>query len=182
MRLFLALPLPEKYQQACLELVTGLSREIPAVKWTAGGNFHITLKFIGEVEEKMLPAVIKTAGEAVSGIPALTLSLEGTGAFPPRGTPRVIWAGVREEKGDLPILAGKLDLALHALGIPREKRPFQPHLTLGRPRPSAAFIDRKKLNRPFSTPAFQVSRVLLYRSTLTREGPVYQVEEKFPLG
>ena len=184
MRCFAAVPIPASHQQRLKGLVAALQGERLPVKWVAEGSFHVTLKFIGEVEESLAGKVAVKLAEAAKGVPPLGLSLEGMGAFPARGRPRVIWVGVREgeERGDLARLASRMDAALEPLGIPREGRRFSPHLTIGRAREPLKEADRERLLREFAAPAFLTSEVVLYQSLLQPGGPRYTVIKKFPLG
>lgn len=182
MRCFAAVPIPAVYQRKLQELVETLEKGVPAVKWVAEGNFHVTLKFIGEVEGEKVPLIAEKLEEAAKGIPPLEISLDGIGTFPPRGRPRVIWVGLKERGGNLRPLAVGVDTHLKDLGFPRETREFSPHLTIGRVKSSRPEIDRKGLAKNFCTPVFRVPEIVLYRSVLRREGPLYSVIKKFPLG
>ena len=181
MRVFFALPIPCRHQKMCRELSRSLEKDIPGLKGVAEGNFHITLKFLGHIDPEMIPAVTRQAERAFRPIQPVTLILKGLGAFPPRGKPRVIWVGVEEEGDQLPVLARNLDQSLIELGIPGEGRVFTPHLTVARLKPAAAALKETILARPFSAAAFQVSRIILYRSILKPEGPQYSVLKNFLL-
>ncbi len=180
MRCFMALPIPKKYQQECQVLVQGLQKHSLPVKWVAFGNYHVTLKFIGEIQEDMLPSIVEQVELTVTEFFPFTLSLEKTGAFPLRGKPRVLWVGVREPGSRLGALANQLNRRLEALGLPGEARSFSPHLTLGRVRPGGS-MDRELLTMDFATETFQVSEVVLYESRLTPAGPIYTPLKIFPL-
>ena len=179
MRCFIALPIPKKYQQECEALVRGLQKHSLPIKWVAFGNFHVTLKFIGEIQEDLLPSIIEQVELTATQFLPFTLSLEKTGAFPLRGKPRVLWVGIREQ-GRLRSLVNQLDRRLEALGLPLETRSFSPHLTLGRVRPGGT-MDRELLTMDFTTEPFQVSEIVLYESRLTPAGPIYTPLKKFPL-
>lgn len=180
MRCFVALPIPDKYRQECQALVASLEKHSLPVKWVASHNFHVTLKFIGETREEMLPKIIAKVALSVQGVPPISLSLETVGVFPLQGTPRVIWVGIRQKEDRLGALAKQLNHQLAALGFPADARGFSPHLTLGRVR-SGSTIERVLLKREFSTKTFQGSEVVLYESRLTPLGPVYTPLKIFPL-
>lgn len=182
MRSFIALPIPSNYQEECQRLVQGLRKHSLPVKWVASGNFHVTLKFIGETKENMVPLIIEEIAMALTGIPPISLSLETLGVFPPRGRPRVIWVGVREWGSSLASLAGQLNRRLETIGIPRDAKRFSPHLTLGRVRPGGTFDEELPLQgHLFAAEVFQVSEVVLYKSDLQPRGPVYTPIKIFPL-
>ena len=182
-RTFIALPLPSDWQCALSAMLGQLSTSVPsdAVRWTAPANIHLTLRFLGATDPAIVPAIIARLQQSLPGTPPPALSLCGLGAFPPRRAPRIIWAGLA---GDLEMLA-KLqtitESAAVSLGWPAERRPFRPHLTLGRVRDRASTNQRRAVLRaitattipPAST--WHPDAVLLYRSVLTPQGPVYTI-------
>jgi 2'-5' RNA ligase len=174
MRCFVALDLPADVR-ARLAACAGALRGIGDVRWVAEAQLHLTLRFCGEIDERQRDAL---AGVVANGPwPALQLQLAGLGQFPPRGAPRVLWAGVG---GDVDALAGvavRIDAAAVAAGVPPEDRPFHAHVTLGRARSprggarlSAALREqgRELGAAPFAAPA-----VTLYGSELRSEGALH---------
>ncbi len=130
MRLFVALEIPSAVREnlaVFLDSLRGISKE---PRWVRPGNIHVTLKFLGEVEEAKVGA-IRNALKEMRCEQAITLNFRGLGFFPNEKHPRVFWAGI-EASANLKILAADIDGAMDKLGIPREKRPFSPHLTLAR--------------------------------------------------
>jgi len=97
-------------------------------------NLHLTLKFLGAVPEARIDSVAGALSEASLGACPFEARIRGLGAFPSAGRPRVIWAGVTEGAREMIELARCVDVALAALGFPRDERPFSPHVTLGRVR------------------------------------------------
>jgi RNA 2',3'-cyclic 3'-phosphodiesterase len=180
MRCFIAMPIPRPYQQECQVLVEDLQRHALPVKWVASGNFHVTLKFIGEIGEDLIPPIVEQVELTLTGVSPFILSLEKTGAFPLRGNPRVIWVGIRERGNRLGVVARQLNRRLETLGIPAESRGFSPHLTLGRAR-AGGTIDRELIMRDFATKVFTVPEIILYESRLTAAGPIYKPLKIFPL-
>jgi 2'-5' RNA ligase len=154
----------------------------PGVAWVARDNLHVTLKFLGGVEATRLDAVTVTLASAVAGCPAFDVSLGGLGAFPSPSRPRVLWAALAEGAATARDLAGRIDVALHALGFARETRPFSAHVTLGRVRAPGA-------NRPLAgalaagTPAGRqaVHHASLMRSDLSPRGARYTELAALPL-
>jgi 2'-5' RNA ligase len=134
-------------------------------------SIHITLKFLGEIDEKTL-ALVK---EGLSGIrhEPFEVSLGRVTGNPP-SSPRVIWAEVRDE-GKCRRLFGLVEDALAPLGIPREKRPYTPHATLARvKRPDPSLLPVLKCLEGEEFGSFTVSCIKLKKSTLTPEGPIYE--------
>ncbi len=183
MRLFVAVDLPEDLRARLGGLQDEL-RPIPLpVRWVRPQGIHLTLKFLGEVAQERAPA-IGEALRAVAGEHApFTLSVAGVGVFPELGAPRVIWVGLG---GDLPA-AGRLqdaiDAALLRLGFAREKRPFRPHLTLGRVKGAGRGDWRPLLRRhaEASLGSFEAPECVLFESKLDSAGASYSPIGRFPL-
>jgi RNA 2',3'-cyclic 3'-phosphodiesterase len=130
MRLFVALEIPPTVRENLAELLRTLRAVSPQTRWVRPENLHITLKFIGEVPETKL-AAIRAALARVRADQSVTLDFHGLGFFPNEKHPRVFWAGI-EASSNLKNLAADIEKAIEPLGIPKEQRPFSPHLTLAR--------------------------------------------------
>jgi RNA 2',3'-cyclic 3'-phosphodiesterase len=129
-RLFVALDLPDQVRHSIAELIAKLQPKSRAVRWIKPENLHITLKFIGHVEnEKLSP--IQTVLSSIRIAQSVELHLRGMGFFPNEHRPRAFWCGIASSP-NLAELAANIDRALVPLGIERETRPFTPHLTLAR--------------------------------------------------
>jgi 2'-5' RNA ligase len=186
-RAFIAIDLPEEVSVAIGEAQARLKRAHVGVKisWTKVENIHITLQFLGYVEE---PAVekIKTTLQSVSVNHApFELSIRGAGAFPNENRPRVLWVGCEDAQGKLKALAGAVQAAMGPLGFEPEHREFSAHLTLGRvkfPKPDAALtraLDSVK-NEAFGT--MRVEAMHLFESQLHPQGSVYSKLSSHKLG
>lgn len=134
MRLFVALELTEEVRAAVRALIARLEPAGADLRWVRPEGMHLTLKFIGEVPEEKLAPLQAALGAVVSAAP-VALNFHGLGYFPNERAPRVLWVGA-QASANLAPLAADLEAALEPLGIAREKRPFSPHLTLGRFRSS----------------------------------------------
>ena len=175
-RLFIALDLPEDVADALDRLCEGL----PGVRWSGPGQFHLTLRFMGEVGQGTFYEV----GEALAGVshPPFELALKGLGQFPPRGAPHTLWAGVDDPAGALPTLRRRIERTLADVGLEPERRKFAPHVTLGRfrsPPPEerlASYLFRRNL---FRTERFPVSSFRLYSSQLRPEGSLHTLEADY---
>jgi 2'-5' RNA ligase len=144
------------------------------VAWTAVDNLHITLKFLGGVEDTRLPDVTAALAQAVS-VPAFDVPVRGLGAFPTPSRPRVLWAGTAAAPA-FGALAAAVDRALGSVGFPAEDRSFTPHVTLGRVRdgrrdPGLAGALAAAAAEPFGV--LRVARVSLMRSDLSPRGARY---------
>ncbi len=118
-RLFVAIDIPENIQKE----VQGMGRAIPKARPVPADQLHLTLKFIGEVEGSSFLDIRESLKEIVH--PKLLLALKGVGTFPPRGTPRILWAGVEPTAG-IAALRNTIEKTLDAVGIPREKKIYSP--------------------------------------------------------
>jgi 2'-5' RNA ligase len=130
MRLFVALEISSTVRENLAELLKSLRSISPQTRWARPENLHVTLRFIGEVSEARL-AGIRGALFGVRSHQPVTLEFRGLGFFPNEKHPRVFWAGI-DASPNLKTLAADIDGATEKLGIPVEKRPFSPHLTLAR--------------------------------------------------
>src|SRR5712691_11506638 len=130
MRLFVALEIPSEVRENLAGLLKSLRAVSPQTRWVRPENLHVTLEFIGEVEEAQL-ASIRTGLGGVRSDQPVALDFRGLGFFPNEEHPRVFLAGI-EASPNLKTLAADIDKATEKLGIPREQRPFSPHLTLAR--------------------------------------------------
>jgi RNA 2',3'-cyclic 3'-phosphodiesterase len=181
MRLFTAIDLPVDVKDRLAALI-GRLRPSARLRWSAAGNLHITTKFIGEWSAERLEE-LSAALRGVPGRPTIPVAVRGLGWFPNPRAPRVFWAGV--EAGEpLEDLARTTDLALARLGVPREERPFSPHLTLARIKEPAP-LDRLR-EAISSLPSeefgqFLADRFCLYESQMGPSGSVYGKLEEFVL-
>ncbi len=185
MRAFIAVNLSEELRRQLAEAQDGLRRSGADVKWVRPEGIHITLKFLGWVEDDRVLQVGDAVAAAVSGARAFRLGLEGMGSFPSAAAPRVIWVGVKEGAQQLADLARRVEDALEPLGFAREERPFSPHVTIGRCRSPRGRQELVKLVEQEHERRFgemEVVRVELMRSDLHPAGPTYTTQREFALG
>jgi 2'-5' RNA ligase len=154
------------------------------VAWVAPENFHVTLKFLGGVDEAKIPALIAALHSAMARQRGFGVQVGGLGAFPSPMRPRVLWAGVAVGAQPLGALAQSVDEATAALGFPREARPFSPHISLGRVRdsrraPALAEALEGAGTWPFGT--VTIEHVALMRSDLSPRGARYTTLAAAPL-
>ena len=183
MRLFVALKISPDVRENLGEFLAVLRALSPQPRWVRAENLHVTLKFIGEVQAERL-GDIRAALSAVDSAPLITLHFRGLGFFPNEKCPRVFWAGI-EASANLARLAIGVDRALEKLGIPPEKRPFSPHLTLARFEPpelteKLRAAIRENAKREFGFVA--AKEFHLIESKLKPGGAEYTTAETFPFG
>lgn len=138
-------------------------------------NLHITLKFLGDVEEGLAPSVAEVMEEAAEGVSPFAVTLQGTGAFPHLGRPRVLWVGI---KGGEPLvsMAQRLEERLEGMGFARERRGFSPHLTVARVKGGRGREEIVRVAEGHREEVFGEQRVetlRLKRSDLTPQGARY---------
>ncbi len=176
MRLFAGIALPDDVRTR----LAGLKGGLKGARWVAPENFHLSLRFIGEIaggEDRDIAHALNT----VSG-PAFELSLSGLGAFDRRGRVHAVWAGV--EKSDaLDRLRGGVESALVRSGLEPEHRKFKPHVTLARMKGGSASEAAQFLetNHGFFQGPFTVDRFILFESHLGHGGAHYEALADYPL-
>lgn len=177
MRLFTGISLPDCYQQSLAEIKEKWNPLFMSkLNWTKPGNWHLTLKFLGEVDEDILPEI----KAYVQNINFKEFRLKGAkaGFFGSKGQYRVMWLGLEKDVQPLINLAGNIDRDLNSLGFEREKRLFKGHLTLARVK--KFFKDDPWCNFSQSVnqiewPEFRVEQIMLWQSILTQKGPRYEI-------
>ena len=184
-RLFIAVNMAEDLRAAIAEAQQRLGANRADVKWVRPEIIHITLKFLGWVEDGRVAEIGDAVARALTGAAAFRLRLEGIGSFPSPTAPRVVWVGVKEGAAELTDLARRVEDALEPLGFEREARGFSPHVTIGRlksPTGRGALVElmRAEQDRPFGE--MEVARVELMRSDLRPSGPIYTSQREFLLG
>jgi 2'-5' RNA ligase len=178
MRTFLAVEVPENTRKVIYNFIrTEAKKELP-VKWVQLDNMHITLKFLGEIDDKKRAEIRPVITEVCRQHPPFTIEMGNFGCFPNARNPRVIWFGTKHGGEELSAIAVELEKELARFGFEEEKR-FHPHLTVGRVKKSCNVEDI--LAKPLSTEPFNVSSLVLFKSVLRPEGPIYTALEEFSL-
>ena len=187
-RSFIAIGLPAGLVKQLRDFQAGLKLpgEQPA-KWVDPGSMHLTLKFLGNVGVKRLPAVRDEINAAVGSSGRFELLTGSTGFFPDHRKPRVFWLGLEGDTRALAMLQKAIDEAMWRLGFAREGRPFTAHLTLARLKDESSINQRAEFVRSVQSRVFEpacaidVSSVALMRSQLTAGGAIYTRLAEFGL-
>ncbi|MFO0877801.1 MAG: RNA 2',3'-cyclic phosphodiesterase [Gemmataceae bacterium] len=186
LRTFIAVEVEPHIRERLSRLQETLARAAPDVKWVDEENLHVTLVFLGDVDEREIPAVCRVVQEICAEIEPFLLHVGGVGCFPNPRRPRTIWAGLGEGAEQLVQLHGRLEAALVELGCyRREERQFTPHITLGRLK--GELRTPEKLPEALTKQAAwvggecQVEAVLVLSSQLTPQGPIYSTLCTAPL-
>jgi len=176
MRLFIAMPLPVEIEKMLGEIVFALKQNRAKVKWVDSKNIHLTLKFLGETDEKLVPGIIEAIKHAVEKYRAVVSQINGLGAFPNPKRPRVIWAGLAGGIENLAEIAGYIEDEMEKLGFEKENRPFKSHLTLGRVKDNFRIeeLTERIKNHNLSPTELVFDKIVLFKSTLRPEGPIYE--------
>jgi len=193
-RSFIAVPLPVGIQDAIFEAAQRLSGRLPGIKWSRkASNLHVTLAFLGQVEEEQLRAFASEMERALVGLPGFRLTLRGFGAFPALRHANVVWAGVDDPSGGLRRAAVEIQSLAERFGLAGSAeeggaaggaaqhpshRPFQGHVTVGRAdrRVVRQGVDARGALAPLADHSFGevwVNEVHLYESILGGDGSTY---------
>ncbi len=185
-RTFIAIELPEAVVAKLASLQDRLQGSGARVKWVNRDNLHLTLKFLGDVEYERVSEISQVIGGAVADITPFSVSVKGTGTFPRgSGAPRVVWAGLEGDTGQIEKMHSRLNEKLVRFGVPYEKRRFSPHITIGRVKSASGSRNLIADLQDFRTSDFgqvDVSELVFMMSELTGKGPIYTALSHIPFG
>jgi 2'-5' RNA ligase len=188
LRLFIALAVPPDVRQEIGRVQSQLQRHSPpgAIRWTQPAQFHITLKFLGDVPSEQLAALENSVAAVCAASPALQLAARGVGFFPGERKPRVIWAGAADDSGQLAELHRRMDEALRWLAPAEKPERFSGHITLGRFKPGhhaaiPKLLERAAVFRERHFGDWLAGAAEIVRSELTSIGATHTPLSNFPL-
>jgi 2'-5' RNA ligase len=145
------------------------------VKLVEPENIHITVKFLGDTDEKFIDAIEQSMKESVKAIKPFLVTLKGTGVFPNQNYIKVIWVGITDS-GAIETISRTIDTSLAPLGFKKEQRAFSPHLTVGRVKTARNKEKLLKIIEHYQKKEFtvqEVKSIILKKSELTLKGPIY---------
>ncbi len=169
MRLFIAALIPDKIRARMDEYIGALKSRCGGVKWEKRDKLHVTLKFLGGVDDSNVPEITSVIGGLVRNYSPFDTDILGFGGFPDMRYPRILYIGLSENP-ELSSLQGRIDEALEPLGFPKETRGFLPHVTIGR------IKGRLRILEPFPIPEkckFAIDEIAVVKSETRRDGSVY---------
>ncbi|KPJ76485.1 MAG: hypothetical protein AMJ54_11585 [Deltaproteobacteria bacterium SG8_13] len=175
-RTFVACELPREIRSEIGQIQENLKQRRLRLTWVRPDKLHLTLKFLGDVSIDRVETIADAVGKAVREFSPISLSAKGIGVFPGIRRARVLWVGIGGEFLQLGQLQAAVSGGLAGVGFPAEKRPYRGHLTIGRIK---AAVDPRQLAdaltefSDFETASFQVDEVVLFRSQLKPDGPIY---------
>ena len=187
MRTFIAIELPRQIKDKLTELQILLKQTGADVKWVFPKNIHLTLKFLGEIDEKQLPEIIQIIEGAAKNNKTFQASLSSYGVFPKIEFPRVIWVAVNKGDNETKKLAEELENGLEQIGIPKEEKAFSSHITIGRVKSQ---LNKEKLVKALKesgnyfegeNTGFDINKITLFKSTLNVSGPAYDILKEVSL-
>ncbi len=186
-RVFVACEVPGEVQRAIGEITDKLKETSDDdVLWVRSDGVHVTLKFLGEVSQKKLPAIKMALQEAVVRHSPFNLELSNIGTFGGREGLRTMWVGIAGDVLRLEAMVRDVNLALSVVGFEPDRRPFRPHLTLGRVRDTVPTRRRAEIEVDVGRVQvpevdWRTSQITLMRSRLTPRGAEYDIVATFPL-
>jgi 2'-5' RNA ligase len=182
-RLFVAVELPEAVADAVAGIAVAARERLPPASWVRRENLHLTLAFLGEVDEPSAGALEPALARAVGGQAPIAARIEGAGCFPPRGAVRVVWLGV-EPAPALAELAQRVRAAVLRSAVADDDKPFRSHVTLARCRRPWPAATRELWGERAPRPPLEleVRSVTLVASRLSPSGSQYARRASFELG
>ncbi|KAA0002254.1 MAG: RNA 2',3'-cyclic phosphodiesterase [Thermoplasmata archaeon] len=174
MRMFIAIDIGER--EEIVDIEKKLEKIQGKIKLVEPWNVHLTLKFLGETEEELIPKIKEVMEKSVENVSPFSCSLIGIGAFPSMNYVRVIWMGL-EDKGETKHIAQRLEEGLEVHGFKRERRKFTPHITIARVKSIKEKQEMKEFLQEHANTSFgkvDVNSIVLKKSELRKEGPVYE--------
>ncbi len=188
-RAFIAVAISPAAKSALEKVIQGLVAQVPGgVRWVDPAAMHLTLTFLGNVEPGLVDDITGAMGQSAAAVSPFRVHLSDLGMFPNERRPRVIWAGLQGGLDALGALQERVEEAMSGLGFPRERRPFTPHLTLGRVREPGSNRLGRRIGDAVSATSLEpaapwlVESMHLIRSTLAPGGATYSTLSSAPLG
>jgi 2'-5' RNA ligase len=184
-RSFLAFELPPEIKKKILLVSEDLRRSGLNAKWVKVDNIHLTVVFMGDIKEEVIQAIKEEVKTVCLGFPPFKISLDGIGVFPNTRRPRVLWLGLEGEIERISSLRDGLQEHLKPFGIKEEKRPFKPHLTLGRfrkqNRGGSQLDEIINRYRELEGPLCRVEELIMFKSELRSQGAIYTKMDSWKL-
>lgn len=178
-RTFVAIDLSSEVTEGLKALQNKLINECAGkIAWVKPENIHLTLKFLGEIEEDRWQQIFLSLKEVTSRYSPFNVFVKGLGCFPSIENPRVVWAGIACEGDELFSLQKDVDMCLNKFGFPEDKRKYHAHLTLGRIKVLKERMRWKEIVKSFQdveVGTLNIEKIVLFKSTLKPAGAVYTV-------
>jgi 2'-5' RNA ligase len=183
LRCFIAIGMTDPIKKEIGKLLDIMQKHDVDIKWAAPENIHLTLKFLGSTPDALLPDIRESLSKILSSYKPFYIRIYGTGVFPNRKYPRVIWTGI-DDSEILNKMKGDIEQAMALFGFQKEDREFNPHLTLGRVHSSKGVMNIVNELDNYKTMEFgmlHVDHIKLMKSDLKPKGAVYTCLNDLPL-
>jgi len=178
MRIFISVELPDEIKNKIAKLIDKLKKTDAKVKWVKPENLHITLKFLGWVDDSKIDEIINLTTKAAAQTKSFKAKFVSIGSFPEGRKPRVVWVGTAEGGDELCSIAQALEETFGKAGYKTETRAFKSHITIGRVKESKVLDKLVKEISGLKSTAFgemSVNSINIMKSTLRRDGPIYEI-------
>ena len=187
-RSFISLPISDQVRGILRKTINEIDGVIQdKIRWVRPEGIHLTLKFMGEINTDKIDALLLLLPEIATEVTPFELTLSELGCFPNNRRPRVLWAGVKGDLSTLQNLHLAVDNVVEKVGLPRERRGFSPHLTLGRVRRNISEREVDQIGKIIgltslpNTPSWTNQTVNLMRTELDPEGSRHYLVDSFPM-
>lgn len=176
-RAFIAIELNTEVKNVIAEIEKNLKLSGADVKWVKPDIAHITLKFLGEINQTQIITIKEIMSEITADCPCFKLGVCDLGVFPAIKSARIIWIGIKEGEEEILKLATILEEKLSVAGFPKENRPFSAHITIGRVKSPINRSDlASRIQQMQNIPKIlsSVTNIILFKSILTPSGSIYE--------
>jgi len=184
LRCFIAIEIPETIKKSVADTIDSLKKSGSDVKWVSEENIHITLQFLGETEESLIPDIKGALDKILAPYSSFYIRITDVGCFPSGKRPRVIWVGMEESKS-LINLYEDISNEMVKFGYKKEERGFTPHVTIGRVKSNrnmGELLSRLEEFKVADFPDFEVRNIKLMKSELKPSGAKYYTLAEIPFG
>ena len=185
MRAFIAIELSKEIKEALAQIQQKLSPFTQSLNIVNPENIHLTLRFLGEIDEGIVEEINTALQEAAKERSQFSVALGNIAAFPKMEYPRVIWAGITKGNAELLNIATAIEERLTNIGLPKEDKSFSAHITIARVKSShdrAQLVNTLKTIPPLPHQETLVNKFTLFKSTLTPRGAVHEIVKEYYLG
>jgi len=183
-RLFIAIEIEKRIKERILDYLKHLKKADTGVRWVAYENIHITVKFLGNIDAKMLPALINSIDNVLSCFSPFRIQIGNVGAFPTVKKPRILFVCIQDKENNLLKIFERLEKGIEEYGIKRDTKNYVGHITIGRTKSQKNLRKLIDLLQADSDRFFgqeKVRHISLIQSELTPDGPIYTTIKKFQL-
>jgi 2'-5' RNA ligase len=180
-RIFAALEISDDARRKVAAHINFLRERFPEfrVGWEKTEKLHLTLKFLGEINDEQSAKLLEAAERTARQISSFKMQIAGTGVFPSPRQARILWLGVKSEGESLRKLNEILESECEEQGFAKEKRLFKAHLTIGRLKEKSGELVEAHLGQNFEPVEFEASEIVVFQSTLQPTGSVYSVVSRY---